>query len=60
MRRFLIKSPFCKAKIDIPFKDFTNITNSINVLNKVNEIPVFRMMGLDGKLISKPQQKIDL
>ena len=64
MRRFLIKSSFSKAKTevkcDIPFRDFTHVTNKISVLNKVNEIPVYRMIGLDGKLISKPKDKINL
>lgn len=59
MQRFLLKNPFCKLKCDIPFKDFTNITNKIEVLNRVQEVPVFRMIGLDGKLISKHAPQID-
>ena len=59
MNRFLIKFPFCKIKCNIPFKDYSNIVNKIEVNNKVHDIPVFRMIGLDGKLISKVESKVD-
>ena len=51
MNRLLLRFPFCKIKCDIPFKDFTNIINKIEVNKQVHDIPVFRMIGLDGKLI---------
>ena len=50
---------FCQGKCNIPFKDFTSLTYSMTPRNKVEEIPVFRMIGLDGTLKSKPPTSID-